>query len=159
MNVDSVTLAAEIAYAFCKASATLQTLIPRAGVPGEIKMYPHPAPEGTAPPFVTHAIASDERFAMPFGGDPGAFTVSWWVAAWTDQIEQQSLRPTVLAFQAALAGPSLRGRSGEFTSEDGTSWQITCRYDGAMPPPAGVGDEGKYHLVMKRFVFEILNAA
>jgi hypothetical protein len=122
-------------------------------------MYPHPAPEDVAFPFVTHDIAGDERSAMPIGGGPGSFTVPWWVAVWTNQIERQSLRPIVQAVQIALVGPNMRGLSAAFTSGDGSSWQITCRRDGAMPAPAGVGDEGRFHRVMVRYTFEISNAA
>lgn len=159
MNVDPVTLAEEICYGLCKSSSGLQTLIPRAGVPGEIKLYPHPAPEDVLAPFATHDIAGDETSAMPLGGGPGAFRVPWWVAVWTDQIQRQSLRPIVQALQAALVGPNMRGMSGEFTSGDGTSWQITIQRIGAMAAPAGVGDEGRYHRVMTRYDITILNSA
>ncbi len=159
MNVDPVTLTEELFYALAKASADVQTLIPRAGVAGEIKFFPHPAPEDVVAPFATHDIAGDERSAMPIGGGPGQFVIPWWVAVWSDQVSRQSLRPTVLALQVAFVGPEMKGTSFRFTSQDGTSWQVTIRRDGAMAAPAGVDVGGAWHRVAVRYVVELLNAA
>lgn len=152
MNIDTVSLTEELVYSLCRANGDLAVMIPRVDVAAEIKMFPHPAPEDVIAPFVTHDIAGDERSAQPFGGIPGAFQIPWWVATWSDQINRQSLRQIVQGLHVALIGPEMRGQTGTFTSEDGTSWQFTIQREGAMAAPAGVDDAGKWHRVMERYV-------
>lgn len=148
MNLAPDLFAARFAYATLAADATVLGLIPAGG--GAIRMYPDIAPTGATSPFLTYGIGDGARIATPLGRPPALLTVAFDIMAWKQYLAKQPLDSLVIAVQAALCGPSLRGRQQVF---EGRS--VTAYYGGPIPVRAEASDAGKWTRSATRYYIEI----
>lgn len=148
MNIAPDLFAARYAYATLAADATVLGLIPAGG--GAIRMYPDVAPSGATSPFLTYGIGDGARIATPMGRPPAMVTVAFDITAWKQHLAKEPLDDLVIAVQAALCGPDLRGRKQPFEGRT-----VTVYYGGPVPVRADASDAGEWTRSATRYFVEI----
>ena len=149
---EPVSIVEECVYSVLAADATIDAAI------GADNIWPAFSPPDAGTPHLVQDFAGPELgiAAIPMGQAVAQMGLRWDVTAWNPGMSRQVLRPIMKAVQAALTGPSIRGKHHAFVSAlDGSAWDITCSYLGPVVAPIDVAPSGVWQRVSGRFLVQL----